>query len=140
MNISSRVEEVLQSACKDLGARSVTLKVNATTTTVAGEHFAQGLRGDGRGTTVRIDERRSLVIHSEGILTAEQHHSARAWAGLVNQLGVFRTRNDASPPQAQLPIAAVGRWVHVYVDPTSRRPVDIPQPIRSLLETALIES
>jgi acyl-CoA thioester hydrolase len=30
----------------------------------------------------------------------------------------------------------VGHWVHVYVDRTTRRPVPIPDAIRTLLETA----
>jgi acyl-CoA thioester hydrolase len=34
------------------------------------------------------------------------------------------------------PVAAVGHWVHVYVDRAGRRPVPIPEAIRSLLETA----
>jgi acyl-CoA thioester hydrolase len=33
------------------------------------------------------------------------------------------------------PVAAVGRWVHVYIDRTTRRPVPIPASIRSLLES-----
>ena len=37
------------------------------------------------------------------------------------------------------PIAAVGHWVHVYVDRTSRRPVPIPEAIRALLEKARVE-
>ncbi|MGV0714425.1 thioesterase family protein [Mycolicibacterium sp. XJ662] len=37
------------------------------------------------------------------------------------------------------PVAAVGHWVHVYVDRASRRPVPIPEPIRALLETARTE-
>jgi acyl-CoA thioester hydrolase len=36
------------------------------------------------------------------------------------------------------PVAAVGHWVHVYVDRLSRRPVPIPDAIRSLLETARV--
>ena len=36
-------------------------------------------------------------------------------------------------------VAAVGHWVHVYVDRTSRRPVPIPDAIRSLLETARVD-
>jgi acyl-CoA thioester hydrolase len=36
-------------------------------------------------------------------------------------------------------VAAVGHWVHVYVDRTSRRPVPIPDSIRSLLETARVD-
>ncbi|MGE2691914.1 acyl-CoA thioesterase [Mycolicibacterium pulveris] len=37
------------------------------------------------------------------------------------------------------PVAAVGHWVHVYVDRADRRPVPIPEPIRALLETARTE-
>ena len=48
------------------------------------------------------------------------------------RLGIFR---GAEEPQA---VAAVGHWVHVYVDRTSRRPVPIPDAIRSLLSTACV--
>jgi acyl-CoA thioester hydrolase len=48
------------------------------------------------------------------------------------RLAIFR---DADEPQA---VAAVGHWVHVYVDSTTRRPVPIPDPIRSLLSTASV--
>jgi len=34
------------------------------------------------------------------------------------------------------PIAAKGRWVHVYVDAQNRRPVPIPEPLRALLAAA----
>jgi acyl-CoA thioester hydrolase len=34
------------------------------------------------------------------------------------------------------PVAAVGHWVHVYVDRETRRPVPIPDDIRSLLTGA----
>ena len=37
---------------------------------------------------------------------------------------------------AQAPVAAVGHWVHVYVDRTTRRPVPIPEDVRALLATA----
>jgi acyl-CoA thioester hydrolase len=33
--------------------------------------------------------------------------------------------------------AAVGRWVHVYVDRGSKRPVPLPEPLRSALEGLL---
>ncbi|OBI79294.1 acyl-CoA thioesterase [Mycobacterium asiaticum] len=36
------------------------------------------------------------------------------------------------------PIAALGHWVHVYVDRVGRRPVPIPDVIRSLLATACL--
>jgi acyl-CoA thioester hydrolase len=42
------------------------------------------------------------------------------------RLAIFGDREDA---------AAEGHWVHVYVDRVSRRPVQIPGPIRSLLES-----
>ncbi len=48
------------------------------------------------------------------------------------RLGIFRAADE---PQ---PVAAVGHWVHVYVDRTSRRPVPIPEAIRSLLSTACV--
>jgi acyl-CoA thioester hydrolase len=37
------------------------------------------------------------------------------------------------------PIAAVGHWVHVYVDRAARRPVPIPPVIRSQLEKACVD-
>jgi acyl-CoA thioester hydrolase len=39
---------------------------------------------------------------------------------------------------AEKTVAAVGHWVHVYVDRETRRPVPIPDAIRSVLETALV--
>ena len=41
------------------------------------------------------------------------------------------------PPGEDAPVAAVGHWVHVYVDRATRRPTAIPEGIRSLLSTAL---
>ena len=43
------------------------------------------------------------------------------------------------PNDAPLPVAAVGHWVHVYVDRSTRRPVPIPDAIRALLESAVVE-
>ncbi len=40
--------------------------------------------------------------------------------------------------QENRPVAAVGHWVHVYVDRAGRRPVPIPEAIRSLLATARV--
>ena len=40
--------------------------------------------------------------------------------------------------QEDRPVAAVGHWVHVYVDRAARRPVPIPEAIRSLLATARV--
>jgi acyl-CoA thioester hydrolase len=56
-------------------------------------------------------------------------------SSVTYQLAIFQSPHD--PVAVSLhPAAAVGHWVHVYVDRTSRRPVPIPEPIRSLLETA----
>jgi len=46
----------------------------------------------------------------------------------VYRIGLFR--NEEAAP------AAIGRFVHVYVDAVTRRPVPIPPPIRAAL-TAL---
>ena len=40
--------------------------------------------------------------------------------------------------QEDRPVAAVGHWVHVYVDRSAHRPVPIPEAIRSLLATARV--
>jgi acyl-CoA thioester hydrolase len=42
-------------------------------------------------------------------------------------------------PEVPAPAAAVGHWVHVYVDRSTRRPVPIPEAIRSLLEPAVVD-
>jgi acyl-CoA thioester hydrolase len=46
-------------------------------------------------------------------------------SSVVYEIGLFR-RGEATA-------AATGRFVHVWVDRTSRRPVDVPQPIRAAL-------
>ncbi|MGV0836858.1 acyl-CoA thioesterase [Mycolicibacterium thermoresistibile] len=43
---------------------------------------------------------------------------------------------DESGGDTAAPVAAVGHWVHVYVDRSTRRPVPIPAAIREVLETA----
>ena len=45
-------------------------------------------------------------------------------SSVTYRLGLFREGG---------PVAAVGHWVHVYVDRETRRPVSVPEPIRSLL-------
>jgi acyl-CoA thioester hydrolase len=54
-------------------------------------------------------------------------------SSVTYRLGVFRDIEQG--PQ---PIAALGHWVHVYVDRGSRRPVPIPDAIRSLLSSAVV--
>jgi len=59
----------------------------------------------------------SSVTYRTGLWAEETEHAAEADARLA---------------------AAVGSWVHVYVDRDTRRPVPIPAPIRELLETAVV--
>jgi acyl-CoA thioester hydrolase len=55
-------------------------------------------------------------------------------SSVTYRLGVFR----ASPAEGAQPITALGHWVHVYVDRTSRKSVPIPDEIRALLSTACV--
>src|ERR1700755_310767 len=50
------------------------------------------------------------------------------------RLGIFRGAEElaADEPQA---IAAVGHWVHVYIDKATRRPTPLPDDIPALLST-----
>jgi acyl-CoA thioester hydrolase len=62
-------------------------------------------------------------------------HAGRAIEKLGNSSVVYRIglfRNEESAP------AAIGRFVHVYVDAASRRPVPMPPQIRAAL-TALMD-
>jgi len=60
-------------------------------------------------------------------------------SSVTYRLGVFRapTEEGSQEGEAQT-ITALGHWVHVYVDRTSRKPVPIPATIRSLLATACV--
>lgn len=55
-------------------------------------------------------------------------------SSVTYRLAVFR----APEGDAAAPAAAIGHWVHVYVDRASRRPVPIPEGIRALLSTAQV--
>jgi acyl-CoA thioester hydrolase len=60
-------------------------------------------------------------------------------SSVTYRLGVFRApRKDATRNQAQ-PITALGHWVHVYVDRSTRDSVPIPDAVRALLETARVD-
>jgi acyl-CoA thioester hydrolase len=48
-------------------------------------------------------------------------------SSVIYRIGLFRNQ-DAEP-------AAIGRFVHVYVDSVTRRPVPIPPPVRAALDT-----
>ena len=54
-------------------------------------------------------------------------------SSVTYRLGIW---HEAEPNE---PVAAVGHWVHVYVDRAGRRPVPIPGVIRSLLEKATVD-
>ena len=56
-------------------------------------------------------------------------------SSVTYRLGVFR--EGLGEGQAQ-PITALGHWVHVYVDRTTRKSVPIPDAIRALLTTAVV--
>lgn len=56
-------------------------------------------------------------------------------SSVTYRLGIFKAAGQSDEPQ---PIAALGHWVHVYVDRVGRRPVPIPDAIRSLLGTACV--
>ena len=58
-------------------------------------------------------------------------------SSVTYRLGIFRAGEEAAADEPQ-PVAAVGHWVHVYIDRTSRRPVPIPDAIRSLLSMATV--
>ena len=54
-------------------------------------------------------------------------------SSVTYRLSVFAPDTEAAP------VAAVGHWVHVYVDRTTRRPVPIPDAIRALLASAVVD-
>lgn len=56
-------------------------------------------------------------------------------SSVTYRLAVFRARDEEADPA---PLAALGHWVHVYVDRSTRRPVPIPDGIRALLATAQV--
>ncbi|MBT0566815.1 acyl-CoA thioesterase [Williamsia sp. CHRR-6] len=51
-------------------------------------------------------------------------------SSVTYSLGVFA---DDEPT-----VAAAGRWVHVYVDAQTRRPVPVPEALRAVMATAVV--
>jgi acyl-CoA thioester hydrolase len=97
----------------------------------------------------------SVTIPAQGIVAesgcryfSELHFPQRLVVGLAitrlgrssvtYRLGIFRAAEELAAEEEQK-IAALGHWVHVYIDRISRRPVPIPDAIRSLLSTASVE-
>jgi acyl-CoA thioester hydrolase len=102
-------------------------------------------------TNVAIDP---VTIAAQGIVAesgcryfSELHFPERLVVGLAitrlgrssvtYRLGIFRAVEELAAEEEQK-IAALGHWVHVYIDRTSRRSVPIPDAIRELLSTACV--
>lgn len=65
-------------------------------------------------------------------------------ADLVVGLAVIRLGNSSVTYRTGLwadggPVAAVGGWVHVYVDRESRKPVPIPEALRTLMAGIVVD-
>jgi acyl-CoA thioester hydrolase len=58
-------------------------------------------------------------------------------SSVTYRLGIFRAAEELAAREEQK-VAALGHWVHVYIDRTGRRPVPIPEAIRELLSTACV--
>jgi acyl-CoA thioester hydrolase len=58
-------------------------------------------------------------------------------SSVTYRLGLFRDARAAQGDEAR-PITALGHWVHVYVDKATRKPVPIPDAIKSLLASACL--
>jgi acyl-CoA thioester hydrolase len=56
-------------------------------------------------------------------------------SSVTYRLAVFAPPDDTGVAKD---VAAVGHWVHVYVDRDTRRPVPIPDALRTLLATAVV--
>ena len=102
-------------------------------------------------TTVDVDP---VTMAAQGIVAesgcryfSELHFPQRLVVGLAvtrlgrssvtYRLGIFRAAEELAAREEQK-IAALGHWVHVYIDRTGRRPVPIPEAIRELLSTACV--
>jgi acyl-CoA thioester hydrolase len=87
------------------------------------------------GTDIRDLPAIGIVAETSCRFLRELSFPDTVWAGLalerlgnssvVYRIGLFR--NDENEP------AALGRFVHVYVDAETRRPVPVPAPIRAAL-------
>lgn len=58
-------------------------------------------------------------------------------SSVTYRLAVFAAAEELAADDVQA-VAALGHWVHVYVDRTQRRPVEIPEAIRAVLATACV--
>ena len=60
-------------------------------------------------------------------------------SSVTYRLGVFRAAGTEPAENNAQPITALGHWVHVYVDRVTRKSVPIPDAVRALLSTAVID-
>lgn len=81
-----------------------------------------------------------MVAESGCRFLDELHYPDDLVVGLrVTRLGTSSVTYELALARAAAPrtVAAVGHWVHVYVDPHTRRPVPMDGPLRDLLGTAV---
>ena len=84
------------------------------------------------GADVRTWDAIGLVVETSCRYLAELDFPAPITAGLaVDKLGTTSITYRLALFGAAEPPAAVGRFVHVYVDRQTRRPVAVPDPIRT---------
>jgi acyl-CoA thioester hydrolase len=60
-------------------------------------------------------------------------------SSVTYRTGLWADGDGHPAAQADARPAAVGHWVHVYVDSDTRRPVPIPASIRNLLATIVVD-
>ncbi|WP_428342809.1 acyl-CoA thioesterase [Mycobacterium sp.] len=106
------------------------------------------------GTNVALDpvtaSAQGIVAESGCRYFSELHFPERLVVGVAvtrlgnssvtYRLGVFRAGGGPADAEDTAPqaVAAVGHWVHVYIDKTTRRPTPIPDDIRALLSMACV--
>jgi acyl-CoA thioester hydrolase len=89
---------------------------------------------DATGTDIRALPAVGLVAETSCRYFAELHFPGTVLAGIgLERLGTSSVVYRLALFSAAESPAAVGRFVHVYVDRTTRQPVPVPDPIRSAL-------
>lgn len=88
--------------------------------------------GDQVGLVVETGCRYFSEMAFPDVVTAGIRIARLGSSSVTYELGLFRNDDETA--------AAEGRFVHVYVDKASRRPMPLNAPLRALLETALAEA
>jgi acyl-CoA thioester hydrolase len=98
-----------------------------------------GWLNDGVGTPVTTLAAQGVVVESrcrylrELAYPSDVHTAVRVErlgrTSITYRVGVFAAERDE--------IAALGHWVHVYVDPHTRRPVPVPSEVRGMFEAVI---